>query len=184
MVRGADAVQAVLANADAMARKIEDEAARQDAGGDVLGGIAASVRTLAQTMGASLEAMLDISRDLQTQTGHALRHVSALADSVQVQNEFGHALSHAAMMQADAVGRMIGRLNEVQDGAAVLQAQVRDFQLPESRLGSDVVAQQAVERLPGYAEAMAQLLRDLPDFTPAGAARRVAAKQPGAPAAL
>lgn len=126
--------------------------------------------------------MLGIARELQGQSGHALRQLADLASSVQVQNEFGHALSHAAMMQADTVGRMIGRLNDVQDGAALLQAQVKDFQLPESRLGSDVVAQQAVERLPGYATAMAQLLRDLPDFKQASAAPATRVPQAGAPA--
>jgi hypothetical protein len=169
MARGVDAVQAVLHHAGTMAQQMQREAAAQGDAGRVLEGAARSVKQLAETGAVALEAMLDMARDVQTHTGHALRQVAELADSVQVQNEFGHALSHAAMMQADAVGRMIGRLNTMQDGAAALQAQVQDFELPASRLGSDVTAQQAVERLPGYAEAMAQLLRDLPDFKQARA---------------
>jgi L-lactate utilization protein LutC len=176
MVHEADAVRAVLGHAETLALNMDDA-------GGALAGAAGAVKQLAQTGAAALGAMLETARELQAQSGHALRQAADLADSVQVQNEFGHALSHAAMVQADAVGRMIGRLNAVQDGAAVLQVQVRDFQLPEIRLGSDVVAQQAVERLPGYAEAMAQLLRDLPDFKHARAAPAAHAPQPQAPAA-
>jgi hypothetical protein len=36
--------------------------------------------------------------------------------------------------------------------------------MPDTRLGAGLAAEQAVERLPGYAEAMAQILRGLPDF--------------------
>jgi hypothetical protein len=183
MARGTDAVRSVLQQAEIMAQQMAREAALDKDAGAALADAARSVKTLARTGSEALEALLEIARDVQSRTGHALHQLAELADSVQSQNEFGQALSHAAMVQADAVGRMIGRLNTLQDGAAALQSQVQEFSMPPSRLGSDVVAQQAVERLPGYADAMAQLLRDLPDFRQASGAARPRSVKPEAPAA-
>ncbi len=121
---------------------------------------------------ASLSAMFEMVRDMNDQCTEAMQKLRALADVVDEQSAFGHALSHAAMAQADAVRRLLSQIVSQQVETGALQQRVKEFRLPETRLGSDVVAQQAVERLPSYAEAMAQLLRGLPEFHQAAANTR------------
>jgi hypothetical protein len=132
---------------------------------------------------AALETMMASILDLKAQTATALGHVQSLADVTDAQHEFGQALSHAAMAQADAIRRFLAQMTATQDEAAALHTRVGAFSLPDNRLGSDVVAQQAVERLPGYADAMAQLLRGLPDFRQAASQAGSAAPSNRAPAA-
>jgi len=140
------------------------EAARAGEAGRGFAVVAAEVKQLAGDGGAALEQMLSTVRDLRTQTEQIFQRIQDMWDVVQAQHEFGHALSHAAMLQADSVSRVLQQLKTAHLDVRDLQAQVRDVTLPDARLGVTTAAQNAVERLPSYAEAMAQILRGLPDL--------------------
>jgi hypothetical protein len=146
--------------------------ARQAAPGD-----ASAVRSLAQAGGAALQPMLASLATLQEGAGDLSQRLHLLMAAVEAQSDVGQALTHAAMLQADAVRRLLAQLAASQDEAVSLRQRVAGFAPPEGRLANNVPAQEAVERLPDYALAMAQLLRGLPEF----AVAKPRAAQPSQP---
>jgi methyl-accepting chemotaxis protein len=164
MMNAAEQVQSVMKRAAILGLNAGIEAARAGEAGRGFAVVAAEVKQLAGDGGAALEQMLSTVRDLRTQTEQIFQRIQDMSDVVQAQHEFGHALSHAAMLQADSVSRVLQQLKTAHLDVRDLQAQVRDVTLPDARLGVTTAAQNAVERLPSYAEAMAQILRGLPDL--------------------
>lgn len=126
--------------------------------------VATEMKQLARSGGTALGQMLEVMGELKRQSGALCERVQQIGDAVQAQHEFGHALSHAAMLQADAVGRVIRQIQAAHGEVSTLTTQLRDPALPAQRLGVSPSARQAVERLPGYADAMADILRGLPDL--------------------
>jgi methyl-accepting chemotaxis protein len=163
MTQAADQVQHVLHRADLLAMNAGLEAAR--GGGDASGfaAVAAEIKSVATDGGAALDSLLATVRGLKAQSSEVFHRIQEISDVIQEHHEFGHALSHATMQQADAVGRMLRHLGAMQGEARNLQTEASRIALPESRLCGGAV-QQAVERLPGYADAMSQILRNLPEF--------------------
>jgi methyl-accepting chemotaxis protein len=171
MMAAADQVQSVMKRAEILGLNAGIEAARAGESGRGFAVVAAEVKQLAGDGGAALEQMLATVRALREQTAHVFQRIQDISDVVQAQHEFGHALSHAALLQSDAVGRLLEQLNTAHLDVRDLQAKVREVTLPEARLGVTTAAQHAVERLPSYAEAMAQIVRGLPDLSAAEKAR-------------
>jgi methyl-accepting chemotaxis protein len=166
MQEAADQVHDVLQRTEMVGMNAGIEAARAGEAGRSLDEVAAQVKDLTQAGGIALEAMLATIRELKQQSGQMCERIQEISDVVQAQHEFGHALSHAAMLQSDAVGRVLRQISAAQSDVQHLHSQVRDMALPNAaRLGVTRAAEQAVERLPGYADAMAQILRGLPDFS-------------------
>jgi methyl-accepting chemotaxis protein len=165
MFAAADQVQTVLQRTELAWLNAGIEANRAGDEGRGLGQVVGDVKDLARAGGAALEQMLVTVRDLKQHTAQISARLQELSDVVQTQHEFGHALSHAAMLQADLVGRVLRQISAAHGDVKGLNAQIRDMALPQSRLGVTPAAQEAVERLPGYADAMAQILRGLPDFS-------------------
>jgi methyl-accepting chemotaxis protein len=163
MSRAADQVQHVLRRADMLAMNAGMEAARAGDDSSPLAAVATEIKSVAVDGGAALDGLLSTVRDLKAQSSQAFQRVQEISDVIQAHHEFGHALSHATTQQADAVGRLLRHLGAVQGEVRNLHTEAANITLPESRLCAGAV-QQAVERLPGYAEAMSQILRGLPDF--------------------
>lgn len=115
----------------------------------------AAVREAAEDARAQLS-------DMRREAAWLTRHVDRLTDAVQAQHDFGFALSHAASLQADAIDGICRHLAGTQEELTMLHAAVIDPPLTAAQLGNAVPAQRALERLPGYADAMAQILRGLP----------------------
>ena len=160
----AEVVGAALRRAEMVGLDAGMAAAQAGDAGRRLAVVAGDVKSLAQAGCAALDTMLAAVADLRSQTEQALHWVQGVCEAVEAQHELGHALSHAAMLQADAVGRILGRLGAAQTEVGALREQIDGFSRSDEQLGVGMAAQQAVERLPGYAEAMAQILRGLPDF--------------------
>jgi methyl-accepting chemotaxis protein len=163
MGQAADQVQHVLHRADILAMNAAMQAA--GAGADASGfvAIAAEIKSIAREGGAALESLLASVRELKSQSGQAFQRIGEVSDVIQAHHEFGHALSHATTLQSDAIGRLLRHLTAAQGEVRNLHNEAANIALPPSRLCAGGV-QQAVERLPGYAEAMSQILRGLPDF--------------------
>jgi methyl-accepting chemotaxis protein len=164
LVKVAETVGAALRKAEIVGLNASIEAARAGEAGRGFAVVATEIKSLAQAAGTTLDVMIAAVADLRRQTEQALHWVHGVCEAVEAQHELGHALSHAAMLQADAVGRILGRLGTAQTEVGALREQIDGFSRSDEQLGVGMAAQQAVERLPGYAEAMAQILRGLPDF--------------------
>ena len=165
MLHAAEQVQNVLNRAEMLGLNAGIEAARAGEAGRGFAVVAAEVKALAQHGAGALEAMQLTVRDLKAQAGQVFNRVQDLSDVIQSQHEFGHALQHAAMLQGDAVGRLLRTLTTTRGEVGALNTEMQALALPEGSLGAGAAAQQAVERLPGYAEAMAQILRGLPELS-------------------
>jgi len=163
MGQAADQVQHVLHRADLLAMTAGLEATR--AGGDARGfaAVAAEIKSVAIDGGTALEGLLATVRDLKSQSGQVFQRIQEISEVIQAHHEFGHALSQATLLQADSVGRLLRHLGAAHGEVRNLHTEAASMALPETRLCAGPV-QQAVERLPGYAEAMSQILRGLPDF--------------------
>jgi methyl-accepting chemotaxis protein len=168
LVKVADSIGATLRKAEIVGLNASIEAARAGEAGRGFAIVATEIKSLAQSATSALDIMLAAVGDLRAQTGQAMQSVQNVCEVVEAQHELGHALSHAAMLQADAVGRILARLGTAQTEVGALRDQIDGFLRNEEQLGVGMAAQQAVERLPGYAEAMAQILRGLPDFNTVG----------------
>jgi methyl-accepting chemotaxis protein len=164
LIRCVDQVQSVLHRAEMLALNASIEAARVGEDGRGFAVVAAEVKILAQAGTHALETMLESVRGLQNEVSEITVRVQGISEVVQTQHEFGHALSHAAMLQSDAVSLVLQRVSVAHGEMKTLNAEMDNFRMPDTRLGAGLAAEQAVERLPGYAEAMAQILRGLPDF--------------------
>lgn len=164
MLAAADQVQHVLNRAEMVGLNAGIEAARAGEAGRGFAVVAQEVKQLAEAGGNALGNMMVTARDLRAQAALVFKRIEDIAEVVQAQHEFGHALSHAAMLQADAVGQVLKHLGAAQGEVRNLHREVRDMTLPETRLSTGIAAQAAIERLPSYAEAMAHILRGLPDF--------------------
>lgn len=166
MQAASDQLHDVLQRTEMVGMNACIEAARAGEAGRCIELVAADVKDLAQAGAHALEAIQLALRDLKQQSDQMCARIQEISDAVQSQHEFGHALSHAAMLQSDAVGRVLRQISAAQSDVQGLHSTVRDMALPNAaRLGVTRAAQQAVERLPGYADAMAQILRGLPDFS-------------------
>jgi hypothetical protein len=113
--------------------------ARQAAPGD-----ASAVRSLAQAGGAALQPMLASLATLQEGAGDLSQRLHLLMAAVEAQSDVGQTLTHAAMLQADAVRRLLAQLAASQDEAVSLRQRVAGFAPPEGRLANNVPAQEAV----------------------------------------
>lgn len=153
LLAAVEQVQSVLARTEIVAMGSHETA------------VAAEVKQLAATGRAALEALLTAVRGLREEGGAVFQRVQELSDLVQAQHEFGHALSHTALLQADAVGRVLQQMDTATSDLRELSAEARNVKLPERRLGTTSAVQHAVERLPSYAEAMAQIVRGLPVYS-------------------
>lgn len=162
-----DQVKGVLHRTEVLSLNASIEAARAGEDGRGFAVVAAEVKALATAGLTALDKLLGVMRDMKSQTGQLGQRVQEFSDVIQAQHDFGHALSHASMLQADALGRVLHHLGLARTDISDVQAQLNSVTLPEPRASSSLAVQQAVERLPSYAEAMTQILRGLPDFSAA-----------------
>lgn len=170
LLRAADQIQAVLHRGEMLGLNASIEAARAGSAGTGFGVVAAEVKMMAQAGAAALEEMLETLRAMQADVTDISQRVQSMGDVVAAQHQFGEALAHAAAMQGDAVERLVGQADSARGEVHALHDTIEGFRLPETRLGAGAGAEQAMERLPGYAEAIARILRGLPDFRPASGA--------------
>jgi len=164
MLHAAEQVQAVLNRAEMLGLNAGIEAARAGEAGRGFAVVAAEVKALAQHGAGALEAMQLTVRELRAQANAVFERVQDMSEVIQSQHEFGHALQHAAILQGEAVGRMLRKLTAARGEAVALNEEMQTLAVPDTALGGGAAAQQAVERLPSYAEAMGQILRGLPDL--------------------
>lgn len=171
LTRAADQVQVVLHRSEMLGINASIEAARAgaDAGGFAV--VAAEVKTMAQAGHAALEAMMTTLRALQGDVAEIAQRVQHMGAAVAAQHEFGDSLAHAALLQGNAVERLLREAGNAHGDLCTLQDALNGFRLPENRLGAGAATEQMVERLPAYADAITKLIRELPDFRPADTAR-------------
>ncbi len=127
--------------------------------------VAAVIRELAEGMLTSLAALQADAATMSGQVGAALRTTQEICDWVTAQHELGLALSHAVSRQGEEVSAVLRLLEEARSGFVTLRASVAAVTRHGSaRLAASGALREAAGRIPGHADAVAAILRDIPDF--------------------
>ena len=90
--------------------------------------------------------------------------IEAMAETVQAQSLLGHTLGEAASYQIQSVGRVVAQVQSANAEIVALRDRAQELESRDLSMGTGPAARKAVERLPAHAEAVAQILRNLPQF--------------------
>ncbi len=117
---------------------------------------------------ATLDESLAVLRSITAETAEATRRVAEIDAMVQSQHEAGTAMSRAVDQQGEEIGRLLKDIYEARSGFAALRAGVDAVsRAGATRTQSAAALRDAAGKLPTHADAVASLLRDIPDFRPA-----------------
>jgi hypothetical protein len=165
MLAAVDQVSMVLQRAQKLGEEAGVKAAQAEGAGHGLAAIAADMKALADASATALEAINAGIKSLRSQADDVATSVAALDDAVQAQTQASQTMATAAARQAQAVEQVLAGASNAFQEIQEARGQLHRIALPESRLGNGTQAQAAVERLPAHAEALAQILRGLPNVT-------------------
>jgi hypothetical protein len=163
--RAADGMAEILQRAGALGVQTGTDAARSGQAGRDLAASAVELQKLAATALAGLAAIQEGVTALRIETLAAHARLGELDQQIRGQHDLGHALGHAVTQQGEDIAAILARLSDAQSGFAMLRAGVQAVtRSAAARAASAALVRDAAKRLPGHAEAVAGLLRGLPDF--------------------
>jgi len=151
-------------------RSASQQAAPDGGAGCDFAPLAAGVQEAASASLAAIAALqVDVAR-ISSQALQASRLVQAICEQVMAHDVCGLALSDAVARQGEEIADILQTLNEARRGFVTLKASVEAV----SRHGADSLAaaetlREAASQLPGKADAIAAILREIPDFIPPSA---------------
>ena len=137
-----------------------------EAGGSV-SLIAAELGDLAVGTLAAVEAMQSSLAEMARQAAVAAKNAQGLSEKVSLQHDLGLGLSHAVTQQGAEIAEVLRGLDEAQAGFITLRAGVEAItRHGAARSAQSFKLREAASRLPSHADALAAMLRSLPDFAP------------------
>jgi methyl-accepting chemotaxis protein len=166
--KAADQVKAVLQRAEMLGINAGIEAARAGETGRGFAVVAAEVKNLATSGQAALDAMLQVVRGLRAEATCMREMIESMDGTIQAQNLLGHKLADAASHQIEAVGRVVHLVQTAHGEIKGLRDRAQTLETRDLGMGTGLAARKAVERLPEHAEAVAQILRNLPELEKQG----------------
>jgi methyl-accepting chemotaxis protein len=162
--QAADQVKSVLQRAEMLGINAGIEAARAGEAGRGFAVVAAEVKNLATSGQQALDAMLHVVRGLKTEA-HGLRQtIEAMDETLLSQTALGDSLGEAASGQIQAVSRVVRQASQAHAEIDALRLRAQEMEGREWGMGAGPAARKAVERLPVHAQAIAQILQNLPQF--------------------
>ena len=164
LIEAAEQVKAVLHRADMLGINAGIEAARAGESGRGFAVVASEIKNLATSAQQALDTMIQVVAGLKTEAAGMRETIAAIADAVQGQTRLGLALADAASHQMQSIGRVAHLVGTANTEITVLRDRSLHFEQKDLALGTGVAARKAVERLPAHAEAVASILRNLPQF--------------------
>jgi hypothetical protein len=128
---------------------------------------ATQLRAMAEAADQALFAMQITTAELRVETERARTRLGELSTMIHAQHQLGQALSHAVEQQSEEIAGMIDHLSGACTGVAELRAGVDAItRSGATRMANAEALRGAAGRLPGHADAIAGILRNLPDFAP------------------
>jgi hypothetical protein len=104
---------------------------------------------------------------MSSQAAEASAAAQEICEQVKAHHELGLALSHAVRQQGQEIAGILHILDAARSGIVTLRASVQAVtRHGTARLAKSDSLREAAARLPGHADAMARILRDLPDLVP------------------
>ena len=164
LINAAEQVKAVLHRADMLGINAGIEAARAGETGRGFAVVASEIKNLASSAQQALDSMMQVVAGLKTEAAGMRETIAAIADAVQGQTRLGNALAEAASHQMQSLGRVAHLVGLANTEITNLRDRSLHCEQKDLALGTGVAARKAVERLPAHAEAVASILRNLPQF--------------------
>jgi hypothetical protein len=129
--------------------------------------LAAGIQDVALSTLAATAALRDEAAGMSAQVAAALRTAQEICSWVIAQHDLGLALSHAVSQQGEEIAGILRSLEEARSGFVTLRASVDAVtRIASTRLATTAAVREAAGRIPSHADAMAAILRNLPDFSP------------------
>lgn len=189
--RAAQATSSMALEAAALGRSVRGVTAQSNRASDIIGRLTEDVSDAQRRMAALSDTVSDLSslaaesfaadgavgdgsmiagmaRGVSSLTAEAalLRAaVDGIGQRIQAQTEWSDELLRAIRQQASSVGRLIAHVESAHSEIIVLRDRTASMDISDLALGAGPAVRKAVERLPVHADAMAQILRGLPDLT-------------------
>ncbi len=125
------------------------------------------LRAMAEAADHALFAMQITAAELRVETDRAVTRLGELGELIHKQHQLGQALGHAVEQQSQEIAGMIEHLSGAHAGMDELRAGVEAItRSGDARLANAEALRGAACRLPAHADAIAGILRNLPDFAP------------------
>jgi hypothetical protein len=164
LIEAAEQVKAVLHRADMLGINAGIEAARAGESGRGFAVVASEIKNLATSAQQALDSMMQVVAGLKAEASGMRETITGIADAVQGQTRLGLALADAASHQMQSIGRVANLVGTANTELTNLRDRSLHFEQKDLALGTGAAARKAVERLPAHAEAVASILRNLPQF--------------------
>lgn len=143
------------------------EAARSGEAAQALAPITSGIQELSRGTLAALCSLQGEVGAMSSQAAEASLLVQEICEKVKAHHELGLGLSCAVRQQGEEIAGILQALDESRSGFATLRASVEAVTRGgTARLAGTETLREAAARLPGHADAMARILRDLPDCVP------------------
>jgi hypothetical protein len=170
MVMRTEQIEQLLQRIGALGQSASIEAARSGEAGQALAPIAASLQEVACASIAAIAAMQKEVAGMASEALAATRQTQELCEQVKVHHEIGLNLAQAVSQQGEAIAGILQTLDTARSGFVTLRAGVEAVSRQGSgRLAKAGALRDAASRLPSQADAVAAILRDIPDLVPPAA---------------
>lgn len=160
-------VEEALGRMGHLAHSASVEAARGGEGAAGLAPIVTGIQALAAGTRAAIHALQTDVAAMSSQAAEASATAQEICEQVKAHHELGLALSHAVRQQGQEIAGILHILDAARSGIVTLRASVQAVtRHGTARLAKSDSLRETAARLPGHADAMARILRDLPDLVP------------------
>jgi hypothetical protein len=147
-----------------LGQSVAFEAARSGAAAIAFAPIVSGIQELSRGTVASLASLQGEVAVMCDQAAEASLLAQDLCEKVRVHHELGLALSCALRQQGEEIAGILHALDESHSGFVTLRASVEAVTLSgAARQARSKTLREVAARLPGHADAMVRVLRDLPD---------------------
>ncbi len=167
---GTEHVERLLQRVGALGQSASIEAARSGEAGQTLASIAASLQEVACAAIAAIGAMQKDVAGMSGQAFEASRLTQEVCERVKAHHELGLCLLQAVSQQGEEIAAILHTLDSARSGFVTLRAGVEAVSRhASSRLAKADALREAAGRLPSQADAVAAIMRDIPDLVPPAA---------------
>ncbi len=143
------------------------EAERSGDAAHALAPIVSGIQELSRGTLAALGGLQDEVAGMSARAAEASLLAYDMCESVKTQHELGMALSCAVRQQGEEIAGILQALDESRSGFVALRASVSAVtRSGAARLAGSETLRGAAARMPGHADAMVRVLRDMPDHVP------------------
>jgi hypothetical protein len=167
LIIGIETIEFQVKRAGHLAQSAASEVANGGDPGAALALITAGIQEMAQATLASTAKLQADTAAMSGQVADAMRTAQEICEWVTAQHDIGLALSDAVGKQGQEISAIMRTLEEARSGFVTLRASVDAVtRFGVAHLATTGAVREAAGRLPSHADAVAAIMRDMPEFSP------------------